>query len=49
MARMSIDQYHQIIGESSVLDVGIFPFACGFLCPLQHPIYLIEVNVAEKR
>src|SRR5271157_1423169 len=47
MSLVGIDQDHQIIGKSCVLDVGVLAVARGLLRPLQHPVHLGEVEVAE--
>src|SRR5215813_8174742 len=49
MPRMSVYQDHQIIGESSILDVGVLAVARGLLRPLQHPIYLCKIDITEQR
>src|ERR1700689_3964499 len=49
MTRMGVDQYHQIIRVSRVLDVGVLTTARAFLGPLQHLIYLIEVQITKRR
>ena len=49
MTRVGVNQYHQIIRKSYILDVGVFPVACGVDRFLKHPIYLIEIEVAEQR
>ena len=49
MSRVGIDQDHQVIGETRVLDAGEPAAARGLLRPLEHPIHLGEVEVAEQR
>src|SRR6516225_2436385 len=49
MPRMSVYQDHQIIGESSILDVGVLAVARGLLRQLQHPIYLCKIDITEQR
>ena len=44
-----VDQDHLIIGETRVLDVGVLAVMRGLLRPLQHPIHLGEVEIAEQR
>src|SRR6516225_10205156 len=47
MARVGIDQDHQIVGKTRVLDVGEPAAACHLLRPLEHPVHLGEIEVAE--
>src|SRR5438105_5601243 len=49
MSRVDVDQDHQIIRKPCVLYVGVLAEARGLLRPLQHPIYLCEVEVTEQR
>src|SRR5215469_3225403 len=49
MARVGIDQDHQIVSKTRVLDVGEPAAACHLLRPLEHPVHLGEVEVAEQR
>src|ERR1700740_1808799 len=48
MSRMGINQDHQIISETRILDEGVLATASALLGSLQHPIYLIEIEVAEN-
>src|ERR1700745_3608238 len=48
MSRIGVDQDHQIVGKTRVLDVGVLAGARSLLRPLQHPIHLIEVEIAEQ-
>src|SRR6201984_2006353 len=47
MARMRVDQYHQVIRKPRVLNVGVLSPARGDNRLFQHPIYLSEVEVAK--
>src|ERR1700694_3608804 len=49
MSRVGIDQDHQIIGKPCVLDVGVLAAARHLLRPLEHPVHLGEVEIAEQR
>src|SRR5579864_315962 len=49
MSRVGIDQDHQIVGKTRVLDVSEPAAACHLLRPLEHPVHLGEVEVAEQR
>src|SRR6516225_4622482 len=49
MPWMSVYQDHQIVSESSILDVGVLAVARGLLRPLQHPIHLCEIEITEQR
>src|SRR5215475_2109889 len=48
MSRVGVDQDHQIIRKSCVLDVGVLAVACCLLCPFEHAVHLIEVDVTEQ-
>src|SRR5712671_7637370 len=48
MSRVSVNQDHQIIRKSCVLDVGVLAVARGLFRLLQHPVHLGEVKVAEQ-
>jgi hypothetical protein len=48
MSHMGVDQYHQSIGESRVLDRGVLAEACCLLCPLQHTVCLMEVDLQSS-
>src|SRR5262249_29489110 len=48
MSTVCVDQDHQIIGETRVLDVGVFAVACGLLGSLEHTVHLIEVDITEQ-
>src|SRR6516165_2538919 len=49
MSRVGIEQDHQIVSKTRVLDVGEPAAACHLLRPLEHPVHLSEVEVAEQR
>src|SRR6516225_6727814 len=49
LAGMSMDQHHQIVREPRVLDSSVLPKARVLLRPLEHPVYLVEVEVAQER
>src|ERR1019366_419504 len=44
-----IDQYHQVISKTRILNVSIVAAACDLLRSLEHPIYLVQVEVTEQR
>ena len=46
---VTVDQDHQVVGESGVLDIVVSSLSGGFLRPLQHFVNLIEVEIAEQR
>src|SRR5262249_41825744 len=47
--RVGAHQYHQIIGESSILDHRESAVARHFPRPLQHLVHLIEIEITEQR
>src|SRR5438552_9442113 len=47
MLRIRIHQNHKIIGKPCVLQVSVGPPTGGLLSPFQHPVNLIQVQVAE--
>src|SRR6516164_4370345 len=49
MSRVGINQDHQIVSKTRVLDVGEPAAACHLLRPLERPVHLSEVEVAEQR
>jgi hypothetical protein len=49
MSLVSVDQDHQVVSESRIFDGGVLAVARGLLRPLQHPVNLGEVDVAEQR
>src|SRR5215470_17140255 len=49
MSRMGVDQDHEIISESRVLDTRVRSISGGLLRPLEHTVHLIEVDIAEQR
>jgi hypothetical protein len=44
----SAPSWRTIIRVSRVLDVGVLSTACAFSRPLQHLVYLVEIEVAEQ-
>src|SRR5262245_42741862 len=48
MSTVCIDQDHQIVSETRILDVGVFAVACGLLCSFKHTVHLIEVDITEQ-
>ena len=49
MPRVGVDQDHQVVSEPRIFNAGVLAVACGLLRPLQHPVHLGEVEVAEQR
>jgi hypothetical protein len=49
MSLIGVDQDHQIVSEPCIFDVGVLAIARDLPRPLQHPIHLIEIEVAEQR
>src|ERR1700691_1537200 len=49
MSLVSVDQDHQVVSESRIFDGGVLAIARGLPRPLQHPVNLGEVDVAEQR
>src|SRR5215469_9249549 len=45
---MGVNQYHQVIRKTCVLDMGVFTTTRGGYRLLQHPIYLSEIDVTEQ-
>ena len=48
MSRMGVDQDHEIISESRVLDTRERSISGGLLRPLEHTVHLIEVDITEQ-
>src|ERR1700722_2915083 len=48
MPPMGVDQDHQVVSEPRIFDMGVLALACDLPRPLQHPIYLVEVDIAEQ-
>ena len=48
MPLVGVDQDHHIVSEFRIFDIGVLAIAGNFLRSLQHPIHLIEVEVAEQ-
>src|SRR5262245_30219660 len=49
MSRMGVDQDHEIISESRVLDTRVRSVSGGLLRPLEHAVHLIKVDITEQR
>src|SRR5262252_8105990 len=53
MSTMCVNQDHQVVGKTRVLDTGVFAVGCdlecGRLCSLEHTVHLIEVDITEQR
>jgi hypothetical protein len=47
MSRMGVNQYHHVIRESRVLNIGVSIPASGMDRLLQHPVYLVEIEITE--
>ena len=47
IARIRVDQDHDVVREPRVLDGRVPAAARAFSCPLQHLIHLVEVEIAE--
>src|SRR5664279_606803 len=45
----SVDQDHQIVRKTCILDVGGLAPSRGIHRSLQHPVYLIQIEVTEQR
>jgi hypothetical protein len=45
---VGVDQDHQIVRKTRVLDVGVLAIACYLLRPLKHPIHLVKVDITEQ-
>src|SRR3974390_1009251 len=48
LSRVGIDQDHQIVRKTRVLDVGVLAIACDLLSPLKPPIPLVKVDITEQ-
>src|SRR5215472_16065216 len=48
MSTVCVDQDHQIVSKTRILDVGVFAVACSLLCSLEHTVHLIEVDITEQ-
>ncbi len=48
MPLVGVNQDHQIVSVSRIFDISVLAISGHFLDPLQHPIHLIEVKVAEQ-
>src|SRR5262249_19426454 len=49
MSRMRVNQYHQIVRKTGILDVGVLAAPRGSNRLFQHPIHLGEVEITEQR
>jgi hypothetical protein len=49
MAGVGVHQDDDVIGKARVLHIRVLAESGDFLGPLQHPIYLSEVEIAEQR
>src|ERR1019366_2956896 len=49
MTRMSVNQDHQVICKTRILDLSVSSGARGLNRLLQHPIHLSEIDVTEHR
>src|SRR5215471_8840766 len=49
LPRMRIHQNHHIVGESRVLDIRPLLGLSDLLCPFQHPVYFIKIDITEQR
>src|SRR5271155_4106054 len=47
MPRMGVNQYHQVVRKSRLLNIGVFSSARACHRLFQHPIYLCEIEVTE--
>jgi len=45
---VGVDQDHQIIGKTCVLDAGVLAVTRGLSRSLQHFVHLVEVEIAEQ-
>ncbi len=48
MPAVGIHQDHEIIGEARILEVCVLPVPRDLLGALEHPVHLVEVEVAEQ-
>src|SRR6266481_5642913 len=48
MPRVGIHQDHQIVSKTRILDAGVLAVACHLFCPLEHSVYLGEVEITEQ-
>lgn len=48
-AVVGVDQDHHIIGPPCILEVGALAITRGGFRPLQHPVYLVEVEISAER
>ena len=45
---VAVDQDHQVIGKSSILDVVVASLSGDVLRSLQHLVHLVEIEIAEQ-
>src|SRR6187399_1033574 len=48
MPPVGVDQDHQIVSEPRVFDMSVLAIARDLPRPLQHPVHLVEVEIAEQ-
>src|SRR5215467_1585400 len=48
MSRIGIDQDHEVICKTRILEPSVLAVACCLLRPLEHTVHLIEVDVTEQ-
>src|SRR5215475_7508169 len=48
MSTICVDQDHQIVSKTRILDPCVLAVARGLLCSLKHTVHLIEVDITEQ-
>src|SRR6516225_6508409 len=48
MSRIGIDQDHEVICKTRILEPSVLAVACCLLRPLEHTVHLIEVDITEQ-
>ncbi len=48
-AALAVDQDHQVVSKSGVLDVLVPALPGDFPRPFRHPVHLVEVEIAEQQ
>ena len=48
MSTVCVDQDHEIVSKTRILDPYVLAVACGLLCSLKHTVHLIEVDITEQ-
>src|SRR5215468_10248515 len=48
MSTVCVDQDHEIVSKTRILDPCVLAVACGLLCSLKHTVHLIEVDITEQ-